>query len=99
MRLRPGRFASGVSLRFSPREFEWSNAQRRRRIDRNGSIGNSAVVALGQIDSSQATRLLSRWTALGLLQVVEGRGRKNRIYRKCGVTAKEGGLSANEVCR
>lgn len=68
-------------------------------IERHGSIGNADVVALGGVDTNKSSRLLSKWTALGLLQVVEGRGRRNRIYCRCGVSAKEESLFANAACK
>ena len=55
-------------------------------IDENGSVGNSAVCALGELNTDQASRLLKKWADLGFLVMAEGRGRKNRVYQKTGTT-------------
>lgn len=51
-------------------------------IDRNGPIGNAVVCRLGDLDTVKASRMLKRWTDLGLLRALEGRGRRNRAYGK-----------------
>jgi ATP-dependent DNA helicase RecG len=53
-------------------------------IDCNGPISNSVVCGLGKLHKVKASRMLKRWSELGLLQMSEGEGWKNRVYAKSG---------------
>ena len=57
-------------------------------IDRNGPITNSVVCRLGKLHKVKASRMLKRWSELGLLHMSEGKGWKNRVYIKSGATLK-----------
>ncbi len=66
-------------------------------IDRNGPIGNSSVCKLGTLDTVKASRMLKRWTDLGLLQALEGRGRRNRVYGKAHAATQSDELFAEAL--
>lgn len=51
-------------------------------IDRNGPIGNSTLCRLGKLHKVKASRQLKKWMELGLLQMSEGQGWRNRVYAK-----------------
>lgn len=51
-------------------------------MDRNGPIANAEVCRIANVDTLRASRMLKGWVNLGLLQLLEGRGRKNAAYEK-----------------
>jgi ATP-dependent DNA helicase RecG len=66
-------------------------------IDRNGPIGNSTLCKLGKIHKVKASRLLKRWTELGLLRMSAGAGWRNRVYAKAGANVENPWFDFSEV--
>jgi len=66
-------------------------------IDRNGPIGNAVVCALSGLDTVKASRLLRKWTEIGLLRALEGRARRNSRYEKVNDSATSTTLFAESV--
>ncbi len=51
-------------------------------IDRNGPLSNSTLCRLGKLHKVKASRQLKKWTDIGLLQMSESQGWRNRVYAK-----------------
>lgn len=66
-------------------------------IDRNGPIDNAAVCRLGKLDTVRASRMLKKWTELGLLRVLEGRNRRDTVYTKLGVAEHSEGPFSGSI--
>lgn len=51
-------------------------------MDRNGTINNSALCKIANLDTLKASKLLQRWVVQGLLVSDDTRGKRNTVYRK-----------------
>jgi ATP-dependent DNA helicase RecG len=58
-------------------------------IDRNGPIANADLCQIANADTLKASRMFRRWVEQGILVPVEGRAKRNMVYRKPVQTGME----------
>ncbi len=58
-------------------------------IDRNGPIANADLCQIANADTLKASKMLRRWVEQGILIPVEGRAKRNMVYRKPVQTGME----------